>query len=121
MNSDWLRLAIWPTLFPFGVCRPDADPSAAARALEARALSFGMYWCVCGGAIQLSRRMPSEHSSGCSFACLLFLRRRTVLVDVAVPVAVKGRDWGTTTPPVNKASRRRSNNHDFLIEKAGIR
>ena len=26
MNSDWLRSAIWPTLFPFGVCRPDADP-----------------------------------------------------------------------------------------------
>ena len=28
MNSDWLRSAIWPTLFPFGVCRPDADPRA---------------------------------------------------------------------------------------------
>ena len=36
----------WPTPFPFGVCRPDADPSAAARALEARARSFGMYVVV---------------------------------------------------------------------------
>ena len=29
-----------------GVCRPDADPSAAARALEARARSFGLYVVV---------------------------------------------------------------------------
>ena len=34
MNSDWLRSAIWPTLFPFGVCRPDADPSAASMRLK---------------------------------------------------------------------------------------
>ena len=32
MNSDWLRSAIWPNkLFPFGVCRPDADPSDDLR------------------------------------------------------------------------------------------
>ena len=47
-DSKWRRFSKkWrPTLFPFGVCRPDADPSAAARALEARARSFGMYVVV---------------------------------------------------------------------------
>ena len=59
MNSDWLRSAIWPTLFPFvGVCRPDADPTSAEHWRREHTdrlaheewswpygRSFGMLWC----------------------------------------------------------------------------